>query len=65
MKTVSSLAVLCVLLSACSWNFYNDENGQTKIERKYPVGTSTYYQDGTYQHDQRYNQFRPVQKAVE
>ena len=57
-------ATLLLLLSSCTWVTY-DDNGTTRLKQKYPVGTGVYYQDGTYQHDQRYNQYRPVQRSVE
>ena len=62
---MKKLGTLLLLLSAsCTWTTY-DDNGITRLKQKYPTGTPVYYEDGTYQHDQRYNQYRPIQRAVE
>ncbi len=65
MKKIALYLLLpALLLSGCSWVTY-DDNGRTRLRQKYPTGTATYYQDGTYQRDQRYNEYRPQQRAVE
>lgn len=64
MKTLSILVGITLLLSSCTWTTYND-NGQTKLRQKYPTGTPVYYEDGTYQNDQRYHSYRPRQRAIE
>ena len=64
MKILSIFLGITLLLSACTWTTYND-NGQTKFRQKYPIGTPVYYEDGTYQRDQRYHGYRPRQRAIE
>ena len=51
-------------LSACSWETYKDAGGHTALRQKYPNGTAISYQDGTYSHNMRNNQYRPEQHAV-
>ena len=49
------------LLASCTWVSY-DDNGQTRWRQKYPTGTPTYYEDGTYQRDHRYHDTAPFKK---
>lgn len=66
-KTLLPLFALLFLLpavNACTWTTYTDENGKTALRQKYPAGTPVYYEDGTYQRNQRYNEYRPMQKTV-
>lgn len=57
-------AALLLLLAACSWETYQTAEGRTSLRPKYEAGTAVYYQDGTYSHNMRNNQFRPEQHAV-
>lgn len=51
-------------LGGCTWETYQDQQGQTKLRQKYEPGTRVFYQDGTYSHDQRYNKLRPEPHAM-
>lgn len=57
------LCSLC-LLSACTWETYQDSHGQTRLRQKYEPGTRVVYQDGTYSHNMRYNSLRPEPHAM-
>ncbi|WP_051940800.1 hypothetical protein [Stenoxybacter acetivorans] len=61
-----ALPLLCALLTltACTWETYQNEQGHTGLRPKYEAGTRVYYEDGTYSHDQRYNNMRPVPHAL-
>ncbi|MDF7676839.1 spore cortex protein [Neisseriaceae bacterium ESL0693] len=56
-----ALTLLCSLcfLAGCTWETYQDANGQTKLRQKYEPGSRVVYQDGTYSHNLRYNSLRP------
>ncbi|MDO5687376.1 MAG: spore cortex protein [Neisseria sp.] len=64
MKKITLLLLPTLLLGACTWVTY-DDNGTTRLRQKYPTGTSVYYEDGTYQQDRRYHEYRPKQHAIE
>lgn len=56
-----ALVLLCGLccLAGCTWETYQDANGQTRLRQKYEPGSRVVYQDGTYSHNLRYNSLRP------
>lgn len=62
MKKICALTAV-LWLASCTWVSY-DDNGHTRWRQKYPTGTPTYYEDGTYQKDHRYHEHRPMQRAV-
>lgn len=56
--------LLVLALAGCSWETYQREDGSTALRQKYPQGTRVYYEDGTYSHNMRNNEFRPEQHAI-
>lgn len=56
--------LLALVLAGCSWETYQREDGSTALRQKYPQGTPVYYEDGTYSHNMRNNEFRPEQHAI-
>ena len=48
-----------LLLGACSWETYQNEQGKTSLRPKYEAGTRVYYEDGSYSRNMRYNEYRP------
>lgn len=52
-------------LSACTWETYQDQQGNTSLRPKYEAGARVVYEDGSYARDQRYNNLRPQQHVIE
>ena len=71
MTIMNLIKPLCVcfisglVLSACSWNTYTKEDGSTGLRPTNKFGQSVYYEDGTYARDQRYNEYRPIRRALD
>ena len=58
MKT--TLALLCVLaLSACTWETYQNAQGQTRLRQKYPAGSGIVYTQGAASQNPHYHGLRP------
>lgn len=51
--------VAVLLLGACSWETYQDDQGKTSLRPKYESGTRVSYEDGSYSRNMRYNEYRP------
>ncbi|MDO5058829.1 MAG: spore cortex protein [Neisseria sp.] len=63
MRITAALLVLAAL-AGCSWETYQTAEGKTSLRPKYEAGTRVVYEDGTYSHNMRNNQFRPEQHAL-
>ncbi|UOO81922.1 spore cortex protein [Uruburuella testudinis] len=59
-----TLLIAAFVVAGCSWETYQNAEGRTSLRQKYEPGTRVYYEDGTYSHNMRNNQFRPEQHAV-
>lgn len=64
MRKLTLLLAAAAILTGCTWETYQNENGRTALRQKYEKGTRVYYQDGTYSSDMRYNQYRPERRAL-
>lgn len=64
MKTLSLLLLAVLPLSACTWETYENAQGQTRLRQKYPVGTGMYYTEGAASQNTHYHGLRPMPHAV-
>lgn len=64
MRYLTLIAVAVMSLAGCTWETYQKPDGHTALRQKYEKGTRVYYEDGTYSHNMRNNQYRPEQHAV-
>lgn len=53
-----------LVLSACTWETYQTEAGQTRLRQKYPTGTGIYHTEGAASQNTHYHSGRPVQHAI-
>lgn len=53
-----------VLLSACTWETYQNADGKTALRQKYPIGSSVYYTEGAASQNTNYHGNRPVQHVI-
>lgn len=56
--------LITALLSACSWETYQDGHGKIGIRQKHQLGTPVVYQDGTYSKNLNNSEFRPEKIVV-
>lgn len=62
MKWIALL--LCVGLTACTWETYQNDNGQTRFRQKYPVGTGIYHTEGAASQNTHFHSNRPQPHAI-
>lgn len=59
-----TLTALLLGLTACTWETYENAQGQTRLRQKYPMGTGIYYTEGAASQNTRYHQYRPMPHAI-
>lgn len=65
MRLIFTLLAACAALSACTWETYQNEAGETRLRQKYPTGTAVYYTEGAASQNTRYHGGRPEPHVVE
>lgn len=59
-----TMILVLASITGCTWETYQNAEGQTALRQKYEKGTRVYYQDGSYSRNMNYNQYRPEQHAI-
>ena len=64
MKSILLGIFIACALSACTWETYQTDNGQTALRKKYPIGAGVYYTNGAASQHTNYHATRPEPHAI-
>lgn len=59
-----ALALVCVGVSACTWETYEKADGGTALRQKYPTGSGIFYTNGAASQNTHYHGNRPQQHVI-